>query len=111
MANRANPSKGRGQKLLRFWRDRRGNYAVITALMSPVLIGSAGLATEGGLWMYMHQNLQGAADSAALSAATLYSLNSSRNLNDQAQSVVKTYGYTVGTSGTTVTVNRPPATG
>ena len=113
MANKSNPiAPGSfGQRALRFWRDRRGNYAVITALMSPVLIGSAGLATEGGLWMYVHQSLQGAADSAALSSATLYSLNQNKNLNDQARSVVATYGYTVGTSGTTVTVNRPPATG
>jgi Flp pilus assembly protein TadG len=115
MANRTNPAvqKGTflGQRLLRFWRDRRGNYAVITALMSPVLIGSAGLATEGGLWMYVHQSLQGAADSAALSSATLYSLNTNGNLDTQAQSVVATYGYVVGNSGTTVTVHRPPATG
>lgn len=115
MANRTDPAlpKGArlGQRLLHFWRDRRGNYAMITALMAPVLIGSAGLATEGGLWMYVHQNLQGAADSAALSSATLYSLNTSGNLDNQAQSVIATYGYTVGTAGTTVTVNRPPATG
>lgn len=99
------------RKAERFWRDRRGNYAVITALMAPVLIGSAGLATEGGLWMYVHQSLQGAADSAALSSATLYGLNVNGNLNNQAQSVVATYGYTVGNAGTTVTVNRPPASG
>jgi Flp pilus assembly protein TadG len=117
MANETNRSGPKGvlyslsKKALRFWRDRRGNYAVITALLSPVLIGSAGLATEGGLWIYVHQSLQGAADSAALSAATLYSLNTSGNLNNQAQSVVATYGYVVGTSGTTVTVNRPPSTG
>src|SRR3569623_3615982 len=100
-----------GRRLLHFWRDRRGNYAVITALMAPVLIGSAGLATEGGLWMYVHQNLQGAADSAALSSATLYGLNVAGNLNNQAQSVVATYGYAVGTAGTTVPVTRPPGTG
>jgi len=99
------------QKLARFLRDRRGNYAVITALLSPVLIGSAGLATEGGLWMYVHQSLQGAADSAAISAATQYSLNVNASLDNQAQSVIATYGYTVGTAGTTVTVNRPPASG
>ena len=114
MANRTNPDAARAslaQKLSRFWCDRRGNYAVITALLSPVLIGSAGLATEGGLWVYVHQSLQGAADSAALSSATLYGLNISANLDNQAQSVVRTYGYTVGSSGTTVTVHRPPATG
>src|SRR5215470_2140766 len=111
MAHRTNSAEPKGkslaQRLLRFWRDRRGNYAVITALMSPVLIGSAGLATEGGLWMYVHQSLQGAADSAAISAATLYSLNNTVSLDSQAQSVVATYGYTVGASGTTVTVHRP----
>ena len=98
-------------RLSRFWRDRRGNYALMTALISPVLIGSAGLATEGGLWMYVHQTLQGAADSAALSAATQYGLNTSASLDNQAQSVVATYGYTVGNAGTSVTVNRPPSSG
>jgi len=115
MAQTSQPAEPKGktlaQRAKRFWRDRRGNYAVLTALMSPVLIGSAGLATEGGLWMYVHQSLQGAADSAALSAATLYTLNNQVSLDPQAQSVVATYGYTVGTAGTTVTVHRPPATG
>jgi Flp pilus assembly protein TadG len=99
------------RKVSCFWRDRSGNYAIITALLSPVLIGATGLATEGGLWYYKHQTLQGAADSAALSAATLYSLNTQKSLPDQAKSVIATYGYVVGTNGTTVTVNRPPVTG
>ena len=109
------PARMKGRALaanaLRFLRDRRGNYALLTALMSPVLIGSAGLATEGGLWMYVHQSLQGAADSAALSTATQYGLNTSASLDNQAQSVIATYGYTVGNAGTTVTVNRPPSSG
>jgi len=111
MMNTTNAAVRLTKKLARFLRDRRGNYAVITALMSPVLIGSAGLATEGGLWMYVHQNLQGAADSAAISAATQYGLNVNASLDNQAQSVIATYGYTVGTAGTTVTVNRPPSSG
>src|ERR1043165_8514737 len=115
MSHRTNPAEPKGaslaQRLSRFWRDRRGNYAVITALMSPILIGSAGLATEGGLWMYVHQSLQGAADSAAISAATQYGLNVNASLDNQAQSIIATYGYTVGTASTTVTVNRPPSSG
>jgi len=111
MMNTTNAAVRFTRKLARFLRDRRGNYAVITALMSPVLIGSAGLATEGGLWMYVHQSLQGAADSAAISAATQYGLNVNASLDNQAQSVIATYGYTVGTAGTTVTVNRPPSSG
>jgi Flp pilus assembly protein TadG len=101
-----------GRSALRFWRDSRGNYAILSALLAPVLIGSAGLATEGGLWLHVHQKLQGAADSAALSAATRYSLNNTLSLNDQAKGVVATYGYVDGdAAGTTVTVHRPPATG
>jgi len=99
------------EKTARFGKDRRGNYAILTALLSPVLIGAAGLGTEGGLWIYVHQTLQGAADSAALSAATLYSLNASANLYNQASSVVATYGYTTATSGTLITVRRPPTSG
>lgn len=94
-----------------FLRDSSGNYAIIGALISPVLIGAAGLATEGGLWYNTHQTLQGAADSAALSAATRYGLNVSADLNAQADSVVATYGYIDGAGGTTVTVHRPASTG
>ncbi|MBI3677966.1 MAG: hypothetical protein HY243_15260 [Proteobacteria bacterium] len=83
----------------------------MVALLAPVLIGCGGLATEGGLWIYEHQTLQGAADSAALSAATLYSLNTSKSLTTQASGIVATYGYTVGVNSTTVTVHRPPTTG
>ena len=99
------------QSLKRFWRCRRGNYSIIMALSSPVIIGAIGLGAEGGLWTFKHQTLQGAADSAAISAATLYSLNTSKDLNAQADAVIASYGYTVGTSGTTITVNRPPASG
>jgi hypothetical protein len=94
-----------------FLRDTSGNYAIIGALMSPVLIGAAGLATEGGLWYHTHQTLQGAADSAALSAAARYGLNVNANLNVQADAVVATYGYVNGANGAVVTVNRPASTG
>lgn len=97
--------------LRRFRKDHRGNYAIVAALLSPVLIGTAGLATEGGLWIYVHQTLQGAADSAAISAATLYSLNTSKDLHLQAQGVIAGYGYQEGTAGTVITVHRPPLTG
>jgi Flp pilus assembly protein TadG len=94
-----------------FLRDCSGNYAIIGALMSPVVIGAAGLATEGGLWYHKHQTLQGAADSAALSAAARYGLNVNAPLAPQARSVVAAYGYVDGSNGTVVTVNRPPASG
>lgn len=99
------------RRLRAFLRDTSGNYAIIGALISPVLIGAAGLATEGGLWYHTRQTLQGAADSAALSAATQYGLNVTADLDAQADSVVATYGYVAGTTGTTVTVHRPASTG
>src|SRR5689334_21182320 len=99
------------EKTVRFGKDRRGNYAILTALLSPVLIGAAGLGTEGGLWIYVHQSLQGAAESAALSAANLNSLNPTADMTNQATSVVAAYGYVTTTPGTTVTVHQPPTTG
>ena len=113
----ANVAAGRdyGVRVVRslraFMRDTSGNYAILGALLSPVLVGTAGLATEGGLWYNTHQTLQGAADSAALSAAARYGLNVTADLNSQAASVVATYGYVDGVSGTTVTVHRPASTG
>ena len=38
-------------------------------IMLPVLIGVAGLGTEGGMLFYQHRSLQSAADAAAYSAA------------------------------------------
>jgi Flp pilus assembly protein TadG len=49
-----------------FRRDRSGSYATIAAVTLPVVVAIAGVATEGGLWMYKHQSIQGAADSAAV---------------------------------------------
>ena len=105
------PTRRIQRRLSRLWRDKSGNYVMITALMAPVLLGGAGLATEGGLWYYVHQSVQGAADSSALSAANQASLNNNISPTTQAQSVAATYGYVNGTGGATVTVNRPPATG
>ncbi|HET7084551.1 MAG TPA: pilus assembly protein TadG-related protein [Rhizomicrobium sp.] len=109
--NQAGLVRRLGQAARRLWQDRRGNYAVIAALLAPVLVGSAGIATEGGLWIYVQKTVQSASDSAALSAATQYALNNQKPLDPQAQSVAASYGYVVGANGTTVTVHRPPATG
>jgi hypothetical protein len=92
--------------LHRFRRDQSGSYIIIIALAMPVLVGIAGLGTEVGWWLYDHKNMQSAADSAAVSAATAGS-----NLNAEADSVTALYGFTNGTRNVTVTVNQPPTTG
>ena len=91
--------------------DDSGNYLTITAVLMPVLIGFAGLATDAGLWLYAHQTMQAAADSGAVSAATAYAVSNANNLSTQASAVTSFYGYSRGVNGVTVTANRPPASG
>ena len=52
--------------LKQLWKDRRCNALVITAAALPLLIGSAGLATDTIQWAVWKRQLQRAADSAAL---------------------------------------------
>src|SRR6516162_3353088 len=91
--------------------DDSGNYLTITAVLMPVLIGFAGLATDAGLWLYAHQTMQAAADSGAVSAATAYAVSNASNLTVQASAVTSYYGFVNGTDGVTVTANRPPTSG
>jgi Flp pilus assembly protein TadG len=100
-------AESRRQSLLvRFVRDESGAYAIVVGLLMPVLIGTAGLGTEVAWWSYLHKNMQSAADSGAVSAATAGS-----NLIAEANSVTSSYGYTNGVKNVTVTVNQPPSTG
>jgi Flp pilus assembly protein TadG len=92
--------------LKRFLRDESGTYVIIMALAMPVLVGTAGLGTEVAWWYYKHKNMQSAADSGAVSAAT-----AGTNLNAQANSVTASYGYADGVNNVTVTVNQPPTLG
>ena len=50
----------------RLWKDKRGNSLVIAAAFLPVLMGSAGLATDTIQWALWKRQLQRAADSAAI---------------------------------------------
>src|ERR1043165_6490957 len=81
--------------LAQFHRNERGNYLVMTALLSPVLIGVVGLGSDYGLWNYTHQKMQSATDSGAMSAATAYTLGNS-NLSVQANAVASSYGFVNG---------------
>ncbi|QOZ30809.1 TadE/TadG family type IV pilus assembly protein [Bradyrhizobium sp. CCBAU 53421] len=92
--------------LKRFARDRSGSYAIIIALLMPVLVGTAGLGTEVAWWFYKHKNMMSAADSAAVSAAT-----AGTNFATEANAITTFYGYANGIGNVTVTVNQPPTTG
>ena len=41
--------------LARLIRDEEGSYVLYMTLLIPIVIGVAGLATEGGWWLYAHQ--------------------------------------------------------
>lgn len=99
--------------ITRFLRDESGAYALLTALLMPVIIGVVGLGTETGLWYLRHLEMQAAADSAAISAIVAYStgVTANSNLQTEADAVTATYGFTNGSKGTTVTLNMPPQSG
>jgi len=50
----------------RLWQDKRGNALVLLAAAFPLLVGSAGLATDTIQWTLWKRELQRAADSAAM---------------------------------------------
>lgn len=54
----------------RLLRDRAGNFGIMTAIMLPVLIGAAGISIQITDMLLSKQQLQGAADAAALATAT-----------------------------------------
>jgi Flp pilus assembly protein TadG len=50
----------------KLWNDKRGNALIIAGAALPLLVGSAGLATDTIQWALWKRQLQRAADSAAL---------------------------------------------
>lgn len=54
------------ERFRRLWKDKRGNSLLIATAFLPVLIGSAGLATDTIQWALWKRELQRAADSAAI---------------------------------------------
>ena len=52
--------------LKKLWRDRRGNALVIAGAALPLVIGSAGFATDTIQWALWTRQMQRAADSSAL---------------------------------------------
>jgi Flp pilus assembly protein TadG len=102
----AKDRRARGHRLFaRLLRDEEGAWLISTTIMLPVLIGVAGLGTEGGMLFYQHRSLQSAADAAAYSAALACSYSFSTNpttcasdITAQAKAVVASYGFTVATA-------------
>ena len=59
-----------------FWRDKRGQMAIIFSLTLPVLLSAVGIAVDYTAWTRQQAKLQGIADATAIAAAReLYMAN------------------------------------
>lgn len=54
----------------KFLLNKTGNVAVLLALTAPVVLGFAGLGVDVSLWERAKNNVQGAADQAALAVSS-----------------------------------------
>ena len=68
------------------WEDKRGNSLIIAAAALPLLLGSAGLATDTIQWALWKRQLQRAADSAAI--AGVYDRSANEGATDNTEEAV-----------------------
>jgi Flp pilus assembly protein TadG len=91
----------------KLWRDKRGNALVIAAAALPLVLGSAGLASDTIEWALWKRQLQRAADSAAI--AGVYAHVQSASVTDAVTRDLS-YNSHVGITTAVATTN-PPSTG
>jgi hypothetical protein len=97
-------------QLVRGFKDKAGNVAIIFGLTLPIVVGGAGLAVETSYWYLKDLQLQAAADAAAYAAATdKRSGSSDTQVTNTATEVATDNGYdpSIGT----IVVNTPPLSG
>jgi Flp pilus assembly protein TadG len=73
----------------RLWRDRRGNALAIAGAALPLVLGSAGLASDTIQWTLWKRQLQRAADSAAI--AGVYAITADKAVGNCADVSGATY--------------------
>jgi hypothetical protein len=90
--------------------SRKGNVALLFALLTPMAVGGAGLATEVGLWYHRRLELQAAADAAAYAAAVeLRAGGSQQSFTDEGTAAAESAGFDINQG--TITINNPPSSG
>jgi Putative Flp pilus-assembly TadE/G-like len=95
--------------------DQGAGIATTIAVATPILIGSAGMGIETGLWYMIRRQAQSAADAAAVGGLYQYLRHST---GDDANTLMVQVARTDAArnafgvaAGTTVAVSRPPTTG
>jgi hypothetical protein len=89
-------------------RETKGNIAIVTALMVPLLAGAAGFGVETAFWYHKDLELQQAADKSAYTAAIEKRAGSNTSkILSQATYVATENGYQPGT----LAVHYPPSAG
>lgn len=79
--------------LARLWRDRRGNTLAIAGAALPLVLGSAGLASDTIQWTLWKRQLQRGADSAAM--AGVYAISQDRAVGTCSDIAGSTYANPV----------------
>jgi hypothetical protein len=94
------------------FREESGQSLVLVALSFSILMAFTGLAIDSAVLFRAKRNIQTAADAAAQGGALDYLYNHSHDSAvAAARALSSSNGYADGTSGVTVTVNTPPASG
>ena len=86
----------------------KGNIAIATAIMMPLLVGGAGFGVETAYWFYQDSQLQQASDKAVYTAAIEKRAGSTtQKILSAATTTATENGYTPGT----LVINYPPTMG
>src|SRR5579864_7458286 len=80
--------------LKKLWRDRRGNALIIAGAALPLIVGSAGLASDTIQWALWKRQLQRVADSAAEAGA--YAKVAGATLDNCSTVATATYSSPIG---------------
>ncbi len=100
----------------KLWKDRRGNALIIAALSMPLMVGSAGLASDTIQWVLWKRELQRAADSAAFAGVNGIMQGISvdgdcSSTSPVGRDLVINNHVRVGNDNTTCTVENSPSSG
>ena len=93
-------------------RHPSGQILIVVALLLTFLIGSVGLAAEGGLFLDVKRRMQTAADAAAVAGALeIARKSSSSTIESSALADASRNGFEDGVATVKVTVSNPPVSG